>query len=165
MLTKDQVAASMLRECDICLHLFTKLGAESFGYRPGEGQRSTLELLRYLAICASAGLDCMAHGDWKRYAAHAEAVKDMAPEAFPDAMARQKEAIAAFFGGISEEALRTQSAPLPGGRGTQPLGEAILNGPFKWISAYKLQLFLYAKANGAAIGTVNAWAGMDSKPQ
>jgi hypothetical protein len=53
---------------------------------------------------------------------------------------------------------------MPGG-GELPLGAALLNGPFKWLTSYKLQLFLYAKANGAAIGTVNAWAGMDSKPQ
>ncbi len=43
------------------------------------------------------------------------------------------------------------------------LGLAILNGPLKWLTAYKLQLFLYAKACGAEIGTANAWAGMDWK--
>lgn len=164
MLTKDQVRDAMLRECDICVHLFSKLGPGSFEYRPSEKQRSTLELLRYLSICGEAGLDCMAHGDWKRFAGHSERAKEMGPEAFPAAMERQKAAIEAFFAATSEETLRTQDAPLPGGRGMMPLGAAILNGPFKWLSAYKLQLFLYAKANGAAIGTVNAWAGMDMPP-
>jgi hypothetical protein len=60
--------------------------------------------------------------------------------------------------------LETQMAPLPGG-GTRTLGLAILEAPFKWLTAYKLQLFLYAKATGAsAIGTANAWAGVDLDP-
>ncbi len=161
MISKDQFAAAMLRECDICVHLFSKLGPEAMDYRPSPAQRSTVELLRYLSICATAGLDCMAAADWKRFSEHSAKVKEMAAEEFPAAMARQKAAIETFFAATSEEALRTQEAPLPGGRGLMPLGAAILNGPFKWLSAYKLQLFLYAKANGAAIGTVNAWAGMD----
>jgi hypothetical protein len=164
VLTKDQVADAMLRECDICVHLFSKFAPEAMDYRPSPAQRSTLELLRYLSMCATAGLDCMSHADWKRFAGHAEKAKEMAAAGFPAAMAQQKEAIRAFFDATSEETLLSQEAPMPGGRGMLPLGAAILNGPFKWLSAYKLQLFLYAKANGAAIGTINAWAGMDMPP-
>ena len=125
------------------------------------GQRSTLELLRYLAIAGNAAMRCMAAADWKLWAGFAESVKEMAPADFPALMAKQKQDIQAFFDGVTEEQLRTQEAPLPGGRGVMPLGAAILNGPFKWLAAYKLQLFLYAKANGAQIGTANAWAGVD----
>lgn len=166
MITKDQLAAAMLRECDICIHLASKLPAGAADYRPSEKQRSTVELLRYLAICGSAALDCLSHGDWKRFAGHAAEVKDMPVEGFAAAMAKQKAAIAAFFDGITETALETQEAPLPGGSGAAPLGLAILNAPFKWLTAYKLQLFLYAKASGAAeIGTSNAWAGADPAPK
>ena len=86
-------------------------------------------------------------------------------DGFLDAMAKQKAAIETFFADISEAALETQEAPLPGG-GSAPLGVAILNGPFKWVAAYKLQLFLYAKACGATgIGTSNAWRGADMPPK
>lgn len=165
MITKDQVAAAMLRECDIALHLYGKLPAGAADYRPSSTQRSTLELLRYLAISGMAGMDCMAHGDWKRFGDHAASTKEMPFDGFPEAMAKQKAFIEAFFAGVSETTLETQEAPLPGG-GSAPLGVAILNGPFKWIAAYKLQLFLYAKACGATeLGTSNAWRGADMPPK
>lgn len=162
MLTKDAFLASMLRECDICVHLHGKLGPGAWDYRPADKQRSTTELLRYLSVCAIAGATCMVAKDWKRFAPFAERVKDLQPEAFPDAMARQKDELTAFMTALTEDTLRTQMAPMPGG-GELPLGEALLNGPFKWLAAYKLQLFLYAKANGAEIGTANAWRGVDWK--
>ncbi|HZU52710.1 MAG TPA: hypothetical protein VFF77_02370, partial [Holophagaceae bacterium] len=156
MITKDQLAAAMIRECDICLHLFSKLPAGAADYRPSEKQRSTLELLRYLSISGVAGMDCMAHADWKRFGAFTERAKAMPFEGFPAAMAAQKAEIEAFFAGVSEQTLETQEAPMPGGASV-PLGVAILNGPFKWLTAYKMQLFLYAKAAGATeLGTSNA---------
>ncbi|HET6331513.1 MAG TPA: hypothetical protein VFF76_12060 [Holophagaceae bacterium] len=165
MITKDQLAAAMLRECDICLHLFSKLPEGAADYRPSMKQRSTLELLRYLAISGIAGIDCLAHADWKRFGDHAASTKEMPMEGFPAAVGKQKAAIEAFFAGVSETELETQEAPLPGG-GSAPLGVAILNGPFKWLAAYKLQLFLYAKACGATeIGTSNAWRGADMPPK
>ena len=36
-------------------------------YRPGEGQRTTLELLRYLCFCGIGGARAMADGDWDGY--------------------------------------------------------------------------------------------------
>ena len=62
-------------------------------------------------------------------------------------MTRQKQAIEQFFASTSEATLETKEAKMPGG-GTLPLGAGIINGPLKWLAAYKLQLFLYAKATG-----------------
>jgi hypothetical protein len=164
MITKDQLAASMLRECDIVIHLHSKLPAGALDYRPSEGQRSTLELLRYLAICASAGIRCMKESNWKLFAEHVERVKEMTADEFPAAMERQKQEIADFFAATSEETLATQEAPVPGGA-IMPLGAAILNGPLKWLAAYKMQLFLYAKAAGATeLKTPNLWRGSDPAP-
>lgn len=162
MISKDAFKDAMLRECDICVHLFGKLGPESWDYRPARKQRSTAELLRYLAICGIAGATCMAESNWKRFAEFSERTKAMPPEAFPDAMQQQKADLETFFANVDEATLLTRPAPLPGG-GELPLGEALLNGPFKWLTSYKLQLFLYAKANGAEIGTANAWRGVDWK--
>lgn len=163
MITKEQIAAQMMKECDIAVHLHTKLDPKSADYRPTPGQRSTLELLRYLAISGIAGTRCMAESDWKVFSTFSDRVKAMKFEEFPAAMQRQRQEIETFFNEISETSLETQDAPLPAG-GTAKLGVAILGGPFKWITAYKLQLFLYAKATGASdIGTANAWAGIDWK--
>ena len=164
MITKEQAAQSMARECDIIIHLFTKVSPDAYDYQPSPEQRTTLALLRYMAICASAGIHCMVHADWKRFAAYSERVKEMPASEFPAAMERQKQEILDFFASVSEETLLTQEAPMPGG-GVFPLGAAILNGPGKWLAAYKMQLFLYAKASGAtALKTSNLWRGTDPKP-
>ena len=161
MITKDQLASSMLRECDICLHLHTKLTPAAPDYRPSADQRSTLELLRYLSMCGIAGATCMAQNDWKLFAAFRERQAEMSLAEFPAAMERQKKELAAFFDALTEEELRTREAPLPGGT-TLPLGAALMNGPLKWLTAYKMELFVYAKASGAhEIGTSNAWRGAD----
>jgi len=166
MITKDQLAESMLRECDILVHLFSKLPDGAYDYRPSEQQRTTLALLRYVAICGAAGIRCMSEGDWTLFKSYSERVAEMPAADFPAAMGRQKAEIAKFFANVSEDVLETQEAPTPGGGGMLPLGVAILNGPFKWLAAYKMQLFLYAKAAGASdLRTANLWRGTDPAPK
>lgn len=163
MLSKEQIAASMARECDICKHVFEKLPASSYSYRPTPKQRSTVELLRYLSICGIAGTQSLAQSNWKVFREYVARTGEMVAEEFPAMMDRQKHELNQFFHSITERELETQDALLPIG-GTQLLGQAILDLPFKWLPAYKLQLFLYAKANGVTqIGTSNAWMGIDWK--
>lgn len=163
MITKDQIATGMTRECDICKHLHTKLTPQSYDYKPTPGQRTTVEVLRYLSICGIAGIRCLDQSNWKVFGEHVERASKLQPSDFPAAMDRQKAEIEEFFGSVTEKILETKEAGLPLG-GTLPLGEAIMGLPFKWLAAYKLQLFLYAKATGASeIGTANAWMGIDWK--
>ncbi len=163
MISKDQLAASMIRECDIAVHLFGKLQDGALEYRPTEGQRTTLELLRCLSVCGIAGIHAMEADDLKLVTQRVAEAGTMRAEEFPGAMERQKQQIAAWFDRMDEATLETHQARVPGW-GAIPLGLAILNAPLKWLTAYRMQLFLYAKATGAAeIGTANAWAGMDWK--
>jgi hypothetical protein len=166
MIDKEYFAHSMAYDCDIIIHLFSKFSPEGYDYRPSPGQRSTLELLRYLSICAIAGIRSMSENNWELFAGYRERAKDMAASEFPAAMERQKQEIFEFFGSVSDETLRTGETSMPGGGGMMlPLGTAILNGPAKWLAAYKMQLFLYAKAAGASgIKTSNVWQGVDPKP-
>jgi hypothetical protein len=165
VITKDQLAESMLRECDILIHLHAKLPEGALDYQPSPEQRTTLALLRYVAICAAAGIRCMNEANWKLFREYGERVAEMPGDEFPAAMERQKNEIADFFASVSEETLETQEAPMPGGAVLLPLGVAILNGPFKWLAAYKMQLFLYAKAAGAKdLKTSNLWRGTDPAP-
>jgi hypothetical protein len=165
VITKEQLAESMLRECDIILHLHSKLPAGAADYQPSPEQRSTVALLRYMAIFVSAGIRCMREANWKLFSEYSASVKELTLEEFPAAMERQKQEIAEFFAGTTEEQLETQLAPMPGGGPSIPLGLAILNGPFKWMAAYKMQLFLYAKAAGADLKTSNLWRGSDPAPK
>lgn len=163
MITKEQLAAAMIRECDISKHLFTKLSPAAHDYQPTPDQRTTLHLLRYLSACGIGGIRALAKGDLKIFSEHIARAKDMPAKEFPAAMDRQKQEIEAFFNDVSEKTLETQEAMLPG-LGKVPLGVAILNGPYKWLVAYKMQLFLYAKSCGATdLGTSNVWGGVDMK--
>lgn len=161
MITKDQLGASMIRDCEICKHLHGKLDASSQDYRPSPAQRSTLELLQYLSIAGIAGTRCMAAADWKLFGSFAERAAKVAFADFPAAMDLQIGELREFFAATSAETFTNAEAPLPGG-GVAPLGLAILGGPAKWLPAYRMQLFLYAKACGAKdLGTANLWAGVD----
>ena len=163
MITKEQLTAGMTHECDVCSHLFTKLSPESYSYRPTPQQRSTIELMKYLAVCGIAGIRSLVEGNYSAFAEGRERLKDMAPEDFPAEMEKQKAEIMAYMANLDDETLRTLEVKTPAGQ-VLPLGAAIIYGPFKWLSSYKMQLFLYAKATGASeIGTANAWAGMDWK--
>ncbi len=165
MINKQTLCDSMIHDCNVSKHLYSKLGPGAMDYRPTPGQRSTLELLRYLAACGSGAVASMASNDWDTYAKYSAPVKEMSGDAFPAAMEQQVTDLQKLFDSVSDEDFATKEAPMPGG-GTMPLGQAILHGPAKWLTAYKMQLFLYAKAAGARdIGTVNAWVGMDPPPK
>lgn len=162
MLSKDHLSAALTNECDICNHLFTKLDRRAYDYRPSPTQRSATELLRYLSIIGIAGVRILDSGDWSQFQGFVEESNKMRPEEFPVAMARQKQEMEQWFASVDEKTLASKPATMPT-RVVLPLAAAIIHGPVKWLSAYKLQLFLYAKATGAGdIGTFNAWAGMDA---
>jgi len=167
MITKQQLADSFIHECDVCLHLATKLSDEGMRYQPSEQQRTSLDLLRYLSICAIAGMQCMAANDWTLFTGYQARVKDMTADQFPAAMQQQKAEIQQFFDNITEAELETRQSALPGVADHKiPLALALMNGPLKWLTAYKMQLFLYAKAASAPeIGTPNVWRGRDAVKQ
>ena len=50
VLTKDELIASLQHEVRILVHLAGKVDKSKLDYRPTPKQRSTLELLRYMAI-------------------------------------------------------------------------------------------------------------------
>ena len=164
MYSKEQLTNSLVHECNVCKHLFTKLSGEGYEYRPTPGQRSSVELLRYLAVIGIASITGFAESNWEAWRPFAAEVENMTAEEFPAAMDRQIERIRGVMAGLTDEQLATQEAKLPNGTVTN-LGAAIIDGTLKWLTAYKMQLFLYAKAAGAhEIGTANCWGGIDWKP-
>ena len=161
MITKDHLLNSLLRECTICLHLIDKVRPEHLSYRPTPGQRSIEELLRYMSYCVVSALDGMSTGDWKGFAACRERANARPVTELRTMMEEQLDGIRAFFAAAGEEAMVSQEVKVPGG-GTLPLAAAIMDGPLKWITAYKMQLFLYLKSAGVEnLGTTNVWGGFD----
>lgn len=163
MISKDDILASIREEHRVYKHLFTKIPDGGFDYRPTPGQRSTLDLLRYVSAIGIGGLKAMAdNGNWALYGEYAARAKVMPPEEFPAAMDRQMEEIEAFFAGLTEEDFRTRELKAPTGQ-VAPLGRGIMESVVKWLTAYRMQLFLYAKAAGNhEITTYDCWGGVDT---
>ncbi len=161
MLTKDDLLAAMLRECDICVHLHGKLPADGLAFRFTPPQRSTLELLRYLSIVGLGATRGLVEGSWDAYHALEQEAEGLASSDFPAAMERQKAGLTEYFGGLTDDDLASRTADLPWQPGTK-LGSALLLLPYGSLVAYRMQLFLHAKAAGNAdIDTANCWAGID----
>ena len=161
MLDKNDVLDAILRDCDISLHLFGKLPEGGLDYQPSSEQRNTLQLLRYIAHCGIGGSRALVEGNWDGYQEVAQRVQEMAGEEFPAAMERQKQELRGLFAEITDEDFASRDATLPTGE-TLKLGRALLEMPVKWMTAYRMQLFLYAKAAGNSdIWTPNCWAGVD----
>jgi hypothetical protein len=161
MYSKEQLTNSLVHECNVCKHLYTKLPESGHEYRPTPGQRSSVELMRYLAVIGIASIKGFVENSWDAWRAYTAEVENMTAEEFPAAMDRQIERIRETLGALTDEQLATQEAKLPTGATTN-LGAAIIDGSLKWLTAYKMQLFLYAKAAGAhQISTSNCWGGID----
>lgn len=154
----------MLTELDIAVHLFHKLPDGAVAYRPTPGQRSTLELLRYLSYVGIGGTRYAMEMSYDAFKEEASGSVDMTADEFPAAIERQKVRLRELFAGISDADLEERSTKIPP-NDTVPLGRGLLMMPVRWLVGYKMQLFLYAKAAGNhEIGTANCWSGIDWKP-
>lgn len=163
MFQKQWVADNMAKDCRTTIHLFQRIPAALHDWRPSPGQRSVEELLRYLSVCAISALRGFREpgAGWRDvYAARS---KEYDLVRFPEAMESQAQQILEYFRDLPDEELATRTVSMPWGE-TMFLGEAILGAAYKWLPAYKMQLFLYAKANGIALSTPNLWRGVDPVP-
>jgi len=161
MIPRQAVIDAIGHETEVCRHLWSKIEGEGFDWSFSEHQRSTLDLLRYLATCAIGPVVSMYSGDWKEYGLREESVRDMSPEEFPDAMERQFEEFRRVVEGISDEDLAEKIVRAPGA-GELPLGVAIMRTSYAWMVAYRHELFLRAKGAGNMdINTANNWVGVD----
>jgi hypothetical protein len=164
MISRQEVLDLLIHECEVCKHLYSKVPKDAFDFRPTEKQRSTTELLRYLSICGSAPLHVMHNdSDWKQWKPFTEHSTQMSHEEFPAAMDKQIEDIKRLLAAFSDDDL-TKEAKSPRGE-TMTVGMGIISMSLTWLTAYRMQLFLYAKQSGASeIGTSNNWAGKE-RPQ
>lgn len=160
MITRDELCRSMVRECDLCLHLATKVPPGGMDFRFSPTQRSTLELLRYLSFIGTAVCRTAVAGNWSPYEALEKEAAALAASDVPAALEREKEAIRAFFANVTDADVE-RTFTQPWGESMR-VGQAILTLGYASLVAYRMQLFLHAKAAGAKIDTANCWGGRDS---
>jgi len=170
MTFKDYIIEAMQKDLTVCQHLYEKIPAGSMDKRPREGMRSTRELLSYLAYIGSGTVETYIHGGWANEAniARMKAVRETAnliqPEDFVAVLETEKKKITDALAPLTDEDLLTVETTQPWGTKVK-LVEALLNNSMKYLAAYRLQLFTYAKMYGAEISTANAWRGVDPKPK
>lgn len=161
VLTRAELIAALQHENRILLHLAGKIDRAKLGYRPTPGQRSTIELVRYLTMMGPALVQVALAGtfdpaiwtDGERGSEGLDLDQAMAK------IAEQGTRYAELLGGVSDADLRAEVA-IFGGPSSR--GAFLVNQVLCGCAAYRTQLFLYLKACGREeLNTVNLWAGLD----
>lgn len=165
MISREHLLESLRKETSVIKHLYEKIPADAFDYRPTEKQRSVLELLRYLSVCGAASMHVITNGsDWKTWKPFTDRSANMEAKDFPAAMDLQMKEMTDMLNAIPEEDFMNKEVKHPTGD-LMPLGAGLIRMPFSWLTAYRMQLFLYLKQVGVTeIGTSNAWHGRDRTP-
>jgi hypothetical protein len=170
MTFKDYILEAMVKDLTVCQHLYEKIPEGAMDKRPREGMRSTRELLNYLAYIGSSSVETYIHSGWAkeeniaRMKAVREAANKIEPEEFVERLEEEKKKIADALSPLTDQDLLTIETTHPWGQKVK-LVDALLNNSLKYLAAYRLQLFTYAKMWGAEISTPNAWRGVDVKPK
>jgi len=162
ILSKAELIASLQKEVRLLLHLAGKIDPAALDYRPTPKQRSTIELLRYLANMGPA-LVRYARGIPMDAAAVAEMVQAADARDFQQtltAIAAHRETYLALISEMSDEDFRTETKGFDGLPTT--CGQFMVNHVLGQLAAYRMQLFLYLKACGREeLNTMNLWVGTD----
>ena len=163
MYTKQQLTEAMQNEFRIIKHLAEKIPADTEGYRPTEGQRTTLELLQYLSMIFIASAQAIAANDITVFKPFRERAKETTISNFKEMMDRQEKEFVELMSTLTESDFDVVINMYNQGEKTK--GAYLTESLLKWASAYKMQLFLYIKSSGnSSIGTANLWGGVDMPP-
>jgi hypothetical protein len=168
------IAETILKECEQELsnmqHLYTKFDASKADWRPQENMRTTFELLQYLTFIGTVFARHFPQPSEDRDAAR-NAYRDLAKSAkenvtfdnFPQMIEKEKEELRAAFANVKDADLQRQTYHMFSGTEHTVL-EGLLT-VLKYLCAYRHQLFLYAKLNGAEVNTLNNWYGKEPAPR
>ena len=166
VLTKDELIASLQHEVRILVHLAGKVDPSKLDYRPTPKQRSTIELLRYMAIMGPTQVAVIKAGVFNRPALSAAwspaeaASKAMTFEQAVAAIKKQSDDYARLLGDWTEADFRGE-VDMFGTKSSR--GSMLVNLVLCGHAAYRTQLFCYLKSCGRSeLSTVNLWAGVDS---
>lgn len=161
VLTKAELLTLLGTDARIVVHLASKATPAMHDYRPTPGQRSLLELVRYISMMGPTLVDLIHAGTfdeaaWTAAEAAAKArTFDEAVAAIAEHPAQYARALAAF----SDDLLRSEVDMF----GVASRGAHLVNWVLNGCMAYRMQLFLYLKSCGRAeLNTMNLWSGVDA---
>ena len=169
VLTKDELIQSLNHEVQILLHLISKIDPSRLDYRPTPGQRSTLELLQYIAIMGPIHVrgtvaPAFSIDEWRQMWQREEPrSKGLDLESATAEIARHREVFSELIAPLSDAELR---ANLEMFGSTVSRGSWLVRLVLNHYVGYRMQLFLYLKASGREeLSTMNLWAGVDPPPR
>jgi hypothetical protein len=147
-MNKETLKNSIIKEMKIIRRLSTKIPVDKHDFRPTESVRSINELLQYLSNCGTGFIRFWYKKDdrdLRTFFAELNAqAKTVTPENFADVMDKQIEMVNTLFDGITEDDLINKEVEYPWGEKAK-LGEAIIETSIKWLTGYKMQLFMKLK--------------------
>jgi len=165
MFTRQDYIDSVNHEVAVIKHLHSKVPPGKLDFRPTEKQRSLQELLEYIPCNLAAIAKHLLSGDFSAAKGTFDAVKESARADFPGTMDREANAFIMIVQAIPEADFATRDLRTPMGT-TVKLGSALVNWNLKFLTGYKMQLFLYLKQCGVSeISTSNCWRGTDAPPK
>jgi hypothetical protein len=165
VLTKEELIASLREEVRILVHLVGKVDKSKLDYRPTPRQRSTLELLQYLAIMGPTQVAVIKAGNFNRAALSSvwgpaeAAAKAMNFDQAVSAIREQSDEYTRLLSRWTEADFRSE-IDMFGTKSTR--GSLLINMVLSSHAAYRTQLFCYLKSCGREeLNTMNLWAGAD----
>lgn len=158
MYTREQFWKSVENEIRIIKHLATKVPEGKGDYRPSPAQRSTLELMQYLSSTGSTTMKVMLTENTKAGEDYVAFKEGVTLENFAEKMDAELADMKEMFGKLSDEDLKKEFDYY----GNRTKAEHLFENLLKGCAAYRMQLFLYVKACGAHVSTMDVWAGMDT---
>jgi hypothetical protein len=158
--TKQHLIDTITNEFRIIKHLAGKIPAGTDGYKPTEGQRTTLELLQYLSAIFANATHVIFEGNTDAYKTSPLKGDDTTVENFAQKMDEQLALWNTMMEKFTDADMETVINIY--GMGDKTRAVYLVDNLLKWAAAYKMQLFLYIKSSGnSSIGTSNLWGGMD----
>lgn len=158
---KQHLLFNLERELLLLKQLSKFIEPKHLDFRPGEKLRSTYELMQYLSNNGSVMMRWFLKNDVTTPEVRAEIAeqrKSLTLDNFAQRIDEQIAAIKRYFEEISDDDLQNKIIEMPS-KEKLPLGSAIINGPIKWLTTYRMELFVYIKMNGRTeISTKEAWS-------
>jgi hypothetical protein len=156
---KQHLLQNIEREITLLKRLATFIEEKDLNFHPGEKVRTTHELMIYLSYIGELSVYWMLNKDMmpEERKAIRESNMHVTIADFPARLDKQWHAIQELFKNISDEDLLNSESEMPW-KEKMPLGSALLNSAVKFLTTYRMQLFLNLKLNGRPeLSTKEAW--------
>ncbi len=146
-MNQAEFVRSVEREYFIVRRICDVLSPDDLAFRPSENQRSIEELLRYLSWCGYESVHQILAGENYEESQFKKTADEFLIEEFPARIGEQADLIRQAIEQLLGEDWQDRKAQYWWGQeGSLPA--VLVETTLKWLTAYRMNLFLFAKAAG-----------------